>query len=128
VDRDRLLIKMITEFLVNKVYAQVTGPLSSGDGGSITLNNPLGASNGTIVGLINTVISYFTLYIAPAVVVIMVLYGAFQMLTAGGKPEEFAKGRKTILYAIIGYAIVLVAAGLVAVVETVIGGNNATLF
>lgn len=40
---------------------------------------------------------------------IMVLVGGFQMMTAGGNPEKFSSGKKTILYAAIGFLVVLMA-------------------
>lgn len=40
---------------------------------------------------------------------IMVLWGGFQIMTAGGDPEKFRKGRQTILYAAIGLVVILLA-------------------
>lgn len=113
---------MITEFLINKVYAQ-TGVGSSGEAPStLQVANPLSGSGINNFGqLVNVVTNYFVTYIAPSVAIIMVLYGAFRMLTAGGNPENFAVGRKTVLWAIAGYALVLIAAGLVAVVQSALG-------
>ncbi len=99
-------------FLVNKVYA------------STAITPPIGLTN--FSDLIACVIKYFVWYIAPLIVVIMVLWGAFQILTAGGEPENFANGRKTIVYAIIGYVLVIIAAGLVAIVQfSLTGGISA---
>jgi hypothetical protein len=110
---------MIPEFLINKAYAQ------TGCSGS-AICNPLGSSGINDFGtLIQCVIVYFTKYIAPPIVVIAILYGAFVMLTAGGEPEKFSTGRKIILYAIIGYVVVLVATGLVSVVLSVLGAGAA---
>src|SRR5262245_3717982 len=43
---------------------------------------------------------------APPFVAVMVLIGAFQIMTAGGSPEKFRAGQKTILYSVIGYAVI----------------------
>ena len=109
---------MVTEFLINKVYAdsQLNGGSSSG--GSVSFTNPLGGVS-TFNQLVNLVIKDFIQYIAPSVVVLMVLYGAFQILTAAGEPERFATGRRTILY-----AIILVAWGLVTVIQSALSGGS----
>ncbi len=54
----------------------------------------------------------------------MVLYGAFQIMTAGGKPEQVSSGRKTILYAVIGYAVVLLATSVVPLLTEILGGGS----
>jgi len=59
--------------------------------------------------------------IALVILSIMVLYGGFQMMTAGGEPEKFTKGRQTLLYAVIGIAVVLVATGVANIVKSLFG-------
>jgi len=107
-------------FLINKVYADAVC-----NGSAIC--NPLGPSNINDFGtLIQCIITYFTNYIAPTIAVIFVLYGAFQMLTSAGEPEKFSAGRKTVLYTIIGYAVIIIAAGLIDVTLTSLGGVKVT--
>ena len=107
-------------FLINKAYA------AGGCSGS-GICNPLGGNGINNFGqLIQCVITYFAVYIAPLIAVLMIIYGAFVMLTAGGEPEKFASGRKMILYAIVGFAVILIATGLVAVVVTALGGTSTT--
>lgn len=55
--------------------------------------------------------------VAIPIVTIMVLYGAFLMLTSGGDPAQFNKGKKAILYAIIGFIVVLVAGGIPTLIK-----------
>lgn len=88
-------------------------------GGGTKLTNPLGCETIPCVGQ-RIVRGLFS--IATPIVVIMVLVGAFQLLTAGGNPERISKGRKTILYAVVGYAIVLVAQGLAFIIEEILSG------
>jgi len=61
------------------------------------------------------------LIIAAPLAVLMVMFGAFQILTAGGKPERITSGRNTILYAAIGFAVVLVADGVVVILQNILG-------
>ena len=90
----------------------------SRSGGEFELPNPLGTSS--IMEIINRVIDYLILYIGPPILTIMILYGAFQILTAADKPEKFSSGKKTILYAVIGYGILLLAKGVEFLVRDLI--------
>ena len=54
----------------------------------------------------------------------MVIYGGFQILTAGGTPEKFTTGRKTILYAVIGYGIIIISKGVTLILKQLLGGSG----
>ena len=105
--------------LINKVYAQTTVPLSGGSGGgSVVINPP--TSMTTIPQLVTSITNYIAFVISPPLIVLLIIFGAFQMLTAGGEPEKFANGRRTILYAIIGYVVIVVAAALVGLIQSIV--------
>ena len=80
-----------------------------GTGTDVTLPNPLGTTE-TVGGVIGIIIGALQLISAP-LVALMVLVGGYQMLFSGGNPEKFKMGKKIILYAVIGYAILLIAEG-----------------
>lgn len=82
---------------------------------SITLTNPIGTNNFNDVV---TKVANFLQIIALPIAVIMVLIGAFQMMTSAGDPEKFSKGRNTILYAAIGVFVVLIAGGIVSIIQS----------
>jgi hypothetical protein len=86
-------------------------------GSSVTLNNPVGSS--TITELLHKITTGLVT-IATPIVGIMVLVGAFQMLFAAGDPEKFKRGKKTILYTVIGYAIILLATGVTSIIKSVL--------
>jgi predicted permease len=60
--------------------------------------------------------------LANIVAPLMVLIGGLQLMFAGGNEERIKSGRKTILYAVVGYAIVLLASGLSLIIKDVLGG------
>ena len=62
--------------------------------------------------------------IAIPITSIMVLVGAFQILTSAGDPEKAKKGRNTILYAVIGFAFVLLAEGVSFIIQDVLSGST----
>lgn len=57
----------------------------------------IGAAIGVILGALGLVLFIIT------------VYGGIQMMTAGGKPDQFEKGRKMIVEGIIGMVICLLA-------------------
>jgi hypothetical protein len=91
--------------------AQNPGP------GPITLPNPLSVS--TFQGVVAQV-SKFLIEIAIPLTAIMAIIGGFQMMTAGGEPEKFSNGRKTLMYAAIGFAVVLLASGIVQIIRSIL--------
>lgn len=64
-------------------------------------------------------VTNFLLVIGGPIAAIMVLWGGFQIMTAGGDPEKFKTGRMTILYAAIGLVVILAAQGVTGFVESV---------
>lgn len=89
------------------------------DGGSITITNPL--SPCVAIDCVIWKIYWALIGLAAPIITIMVLIGAFQILTAAGNPEKVTKGRNTILYAAIGGAIVLLASSVSYIVRSVLG-------
>lgn len=83
--------------------------------GKTCLPNPLGETQ-TVRQLIEEIVTWLRDLGAP-IAAVVIIYGAFQILTAGGDPEKFATGKKTILYAVIGYGIIFVGWGIVKIIE-----------
>jgi len=53
------------------------------------------------------------------VALIMIIYGGFLWLTSGGNADRVKKGRDTLVWAILGLALIF---GAYAIVNTVVGG------
>jgi len=70
------------------------------------LNNPIESTsfNDVIQGVVEFLVPF-----GAAVLVIFILYGGFQMMTSGGDPKKHEAGRKTLLWAAIGFAILFLA-------------------
>lgn len=84
----------------------------------ITIENPLTAK--TFGELINKIIS-FIFTIAVALVPLMIIIGAALFITSGGNISQVDRAKKIILYTVIGFAIVLLAKGIVALIEQLLG-------
>jgi len=113
-----LIVTALLVFGAGVVFAQSIGGNTGGSG--VELQNPVGADS--IIEIINNIIGALQVYIAPPIVAIMVLIGAFQILFAAGNPERVKTGRKTIIYAVIGYAIIFVAGGITSLIENILSG------
>ena len=79
------------------------------------LPNPLGVTN--LSGVIPKLLNGITLLAAP-IVVAMVLWGAFQIIISAGSPEKLRKGGMTVLWAAVGFGLLLLANGAVAIIQS----------
>ena len=85
------------------------------------LVNPLGSTTSfsDVLGAIGS----FLLAIAVPLCGIMVVVGGFQMLTSAGDPTKFSNGKKTLIYAAVGFVVVLLASSVVPVIKSILGGS-----
>lgn len=84
----------------------------------IEFRNPL--EYDTFGELVNAIIS-FIFVIASALTPLLVIIGAFFLLTAAGDPKRVTTGKTIIIYTLIGFVIILFAKGLIAIIEQVLG-------
>jgi len=94
------------------------------DGGPLVLPNPLSSlgQGATLLTVVQAVAS-FLLFIAAPLCGIMVIVGGFQMMTAAGNPTKFSNGRKTLIYAAVGFVIVLFASSIVPLLKNILSGT-----
>ena len=69
--------------------------------------------------LVGTVVNWF-LFFVGAVAVIMLIYGGFKYITSGGDSSNVTSAKNTILYAVIGLVVVVLAG---TIINFVINGN-----
>lgn len=86
--------------------------------GSVVICNPIQACDfeelvGGIIG--------FIFMIALALAPLMIIIGAFYILTAGADPKRVETGKNIILYTVIGFAIILLGRALVYVIQNILG-------
>lgn len=84
------------------------------------LPNPLDSNGtGTLTDLLTKIISYLTMISIP-VITIMALYGGGQMLIAQDNEKKFQAGVGTLKHAAIGAAVVVLADGLLYIVQSIL--------
>lgn len=88
---------------------------------ALTFTNQTNVSN--IGDLINNVIDFLFTISIPLLTAI-VLYGGFTMITSQGDAAKFRSGWMIILYAVIGFAVLLLAKGIGLVIKDAMGSAN----
>ena len=94
--------------LFEQASAQIRNPIS------ITLRNPLSCDDFGCVA--NRIIDGLFALSIP-IVSVMVLVGGFQILFATGDPEKLKTGKKTVLYSVVGFTVILLAKGVVLIIQ-----------
>ncbi len=64
----------------------------------------------------NQFINFMLAMIVLAAVIVIVIAG-FRMVTGGGNPQQIAKAKKAILWAIVGLAVALMSFGIIQIVH-----------
>lgn len=100
----------MTVFVKTTLFVLVAWLLASSPVFAIEIPNPLGTTD--IFQFVDKLIDVlFT--IGLPVAVIMILWSALQFLTSGGNPQKIQSAKNIILYALVGFTILLLAKGLV---------------
>lgn len=91
--------------------------LSTAPVGAITFENP--SKINTITELLDAILNFLYALSFP-ILTAVVLYAGFLMVTSGGKPEQFSKAIWVIVYAAIGFIVILLSKGLVFVLQDIL--------
>ena len=75
-----------------------------------------------IEGVQNVISSFLGL--VALIAVIMAIYGGFLILTGGANEENVAKGRKTLLYAIVGIIVIFLSWSIISLVFNALDGAS----
>ncbi|MGC9598848.1 MAG: hypothetical protein ABSE18_00470 [Minisyncoccia bacterium] len=110
-------------FLTSALTMGAVASVALADSGPITLTNPLGSSCNDLTCPLTAVMN-FIFTISIPICGIIILIGGFQMMTAAGDPEKFSTGKKTILYAVIGFVVVLLAGSVAKLIQSILGGGS----
>ena len=84
---------------------------------SLEFKNPLAAND--LRELVDALLSWiFWLSIPTAVIII--IYAGIVMAGSGGNPEKFGHGRKILLWAVVGLAVIFIGRGVIALIESIL--------
>ena len=85
---------------------------------AVAIPDPLGGK--TFQDLVGKFVDFAELLLAPLSAIMVLLAGFFYM-TAGGNPEKIKRAHKTLLWALAGIAVVLLAEVACSIVATALG-------
>jgi hypothetical protein len=89
--------------------------------GDIEIDNPINATS--VEGLVGA-LANFVYNIAWALSPLMILIGAFYILTAMGDPKRVSTGKNIILWTIVGIVVLLIAGGLPEILKDLLSVQN----
>lgn len=133
----KFLILILVGFLSLGALGEVRADLIRGNGGGwvvdeegkcqyvcppgeICIKNPLKACS--FEELIDSLIN-FIFGISLAIVPLMIIIAGFYWLTAAGDPNRIKTALNIIKWTVIGFAIILFARGIIAIIRHVLGGE-----
>jgi hypothetical protein len=114
------LILLVSFLIIIQATAEDNGSTTPLE---VTFDNPVNATS--VQELINNLIDFIYTISIP-LLVIVVLWAGFTMITAGGKAENFKKGQNILLYAAIGFAIILLSKGVSLIISDLLNAGGTT--
>jgi len=113
-----VLISISFFFPLSMVDAKANCPETPCPPGAVCIKNPLCAQ--TFEDIIDSLIN-FIFWVGIALAPIMVLIAGFNLMTAAGDIKKVDTAKKILLYTAIGLAIILMAKGLIGILNEVLG-------
>jgi len=121
----KILITAITTAvmaLISPITTYAVGPIEAGVQAARTPGQP---ENLFGIGGVFTTVSNTLLFVIGALSVVMIIVGGIRYVISGGKEANVTKAKNTILYAIIGLVVALLAYAMINfVLDTLIPGIN----
>ncbi len=114
----RIMKSVLFFFLIGAV---VFVPLALADthgGGDVSLPDPLGGKD--FITVLQQIVNFLILVAIP-ITALMIIYGAYQIMFAGGDTEKVTTGKRTILYTIVGFVIILLAWSIIKIIQNILG-------
>ncbi len=85
------------------------------------LSNPLQADN--FAELIEDIIEWLV-SIGMVIAVVMIVYSGFLFMVSGGSEEKVTKAKRTLIWSLIGLAVLLVGRGWISIIQELLGGTT----
>ena len=99
---------------ISKAFAQ------GGGAGSVEVPNPLSSTD--IVSILRN-IAGFLMFIAAPIVIIMIIWAGFLIMGSGGDETKIKSGKSTLIYAVVGYGVILISWGVLTLIRELLGAN-----
>jgi hypothetical protein len=80
--------------------------------------NPLGSV--TFQQVADSIICNLQVIAAP-IFAVMVIYGGIQIMSGAGNPSQIESGKKTLIWAVVGFAVVVLGREIIIFVKEILG-------
>jgi hypothetical protein len=114
--RKKVLIFSFSAFVLVQVFFV---PSSLAIEGNTTYNIPNPVNATSFETLVQAIAKWFVRIMVPIAAIIF-LYAGFLFLTSGGDEEKVKKAKRAITYAIVGLVIVLIGAGFITLIKSIL--------
>lgn len=91
----------------------------------LSLVNPL-VGNGDFISLLHTIINGLIKLAIPVAVVMLIWAGVLYMTSAGS--NQIQKATKALTWTVIGFGVLLISSGVIAIIQDFLGGGQACAF
>lgn len=115
-----LVISILTLFSVALVPFANSGIIPIGK--EFTIDNPLGETS-DISTLLKNIID-FLIVLAIPISAILIVYAGYLYITSAGNQEKVKTAQKALIWALVGFAIVLIASSVPAIIQEFLYGNQ----
>ena len=113
---------------IKKIKPAMWLVLPGGNNGPINVDNPGGFGQGansfgadpTLGQIVGTIVKYVMAF-SGFILLILIIFGGFTLLTSAGNPDKVKKGQSLLVSALIGFAIIFVAYWLMQIIEIIFG-------
>ena len=90
----------------------------------LNITNPLGGVNDATT-LVGNIINFLIILAFP-ITAILIVYAGFLYITSAGNDEKVKTAQKALIWALVGFAIVLVASSVPTIIKEFISGESTT--
>jgi hypothetical protein len=119
-----LLIVVSARFVRDLSFTVLNGTFNASGATASTINN---AGVQAILKILRTVAYDILVPIGTPVAVGFVIWGGYQLITAGGDAKKVATGIQAIRNAIIGFLVIVFAAAIISISQNIFGGLLGTI-
>lgn len=96
--------------------------ITPNDKTDLFIKNPLGATS-DITTLVKNILN-FLWKIAWAIAPILIVYAGFLYITSAGNEEKVKTAQKTLIWALVGFAVVLIASSVPTIIQEFLSGES----
>ena len=119
-----LSILSVGILIVTPVFAEIIVTSPGSQPTSLSVTNPIPEVN-DVATLTGKIIN-FLIKLAIPITAILIVYAGFLYITSAGNEEKVKTAQKALIWAIVGFAVVLIASSVPAIIQEFLSGESTT--